>query len=153
MFILNKSSIKILQRVCNALLCAAVLIAFTALTPKADAQISIQIGPPPVCPYGYYDYAPYRCAPVGFYGPGYFYNGIFLGVGPWANWGYAHGWGRHRFVGPRGGRYYPRHRYYQGHRYAGRREYRGYGRGHEHAMHDRGHEHGGHEGRGHDGHR
>jgi hypothetical protein len=52
----------------------------------------------PVCSYGYYDYAPYACAPYGFYGPGYFYNGIFLGMGPWAGWGYGHGWGGHRFV-------------------------------------------------------
>ena len=35
---------------------------------------------------------------MGFYGPGYFYNGIFLGMGPWAGWGYGHGWGSHRFV-------------------------------------------------------
>jgi RNA polymerase primary sigma factor len=42
---------------------------------------------------------------MGFYGPGYFFNGIFLGVGPWANWGYGHGWGDHRFSGGGGGRY------------------------------------------------
>lgn len=42
---------------------------------------------------------------MGFYGPGYFYNGIFLGVGPWASWGYNHGWGDHRFSGGGGGRY------------------------------------------------
>src|ERR1035438_6347406 len=24
---------------------------------------------PPVCPYGYYSYSPYACAPYGFYGP------------------------------------------------------------------------------------
>ena len=60
---------------------------------------------PPVCPYGYYNYEPYGCAPSGYYGQGYFYNGIFLGVGPWSNWEYGHGWGGHRFDGPRGGRY------------------------------------------------
>lgn len=76
------------------------------LVPAARAQITIGIGVnPPVCSYGYYNYAPYGCAPSGFYGPGYFYNGIFLGVGPWANWGYGHGWGGHRFNGARGGRY------------------------------------------------
>src|ERR1017187_2162152 len=58
-----------------------------ALVPTASAQIAIGIGVnPPICSYGYYDYSPYGCAPMGFYGPGYFYNGIFLGVGPWANW-------------------------------------------------------------------
>jgi len=36
---------------------------------------------------------------------GLFLGGIFLGVGPWANWGYSHGWGGHRFSGAGGGRY------------------------------------------------
>jgi hypothetical protein len=82
------------------------LLAFSPAKPAA-AQVALSIGVPPSCPYGYYDYAPYACAPAGFYGPGYFYNGIFLGVGPWHNWGYAHGWGGHRFYGPGGGRYFP----------------------------------------------
>lgn len=79
-----------------------------ALVPTVSAQISIAVGvgsSPPVCPYGYYNYQPYGCAPSGYYGSGYFYNGVFLGVGPWSNWGYGHGWGGHRFDGPRGGRY------------------------------------------------
>jgi hypothetical protein len=88
------------------LLCTTALLAPLALAPKADAQIAITIGgPPPVCSYGYYGYAPYSCAPVGYYGSGYFYNGIFLGMGPWAGWGYNHGWGGHRFVNAGGGRY------------------------------------------------
>jgi hypothetical protein len=82
------------------------LLAPLASMPAASAQVVIGIGVnPPRCSYGYYDYSPYGCAPVGFYGPGYFYNGIFLGVGPWANWGYGHGWGEHRFSGGGGGRY------------------------------------------------
>ena len=91
-----------------ALLGAALLLPLLAFAPKAEAQVSfnVQIGAPPVCPYGYYEYPPYSCAAPGFYGPGYFYNGIFLGVGPWANWGYAHGWGARRFYRPGGGRYY-----------------------------------------------
>jgi hypothetical protein len=76
-----------------------------ALVPTAVAQVTVGIGVQPVCSYGYYNYSPYGCAPSGFYGPGYFYNGIFLGVGPWANWGYGHGWGEHRFNGAHGGRY------------------------------------------------
>ena len=48
---------------------------------------------PPVCPYGYYDYYPYGCAPTyGYYSPDYFYNGVFIGVGPWFGWGWGHGW-------------------------------------------------------------
>lgn len=92
----------------KALLGGTALFAALAFAPASHAQVVIGIGgPPPVCPYGYYEYPPYSCAPVGFYGPGYFYNGIFLGVGPWANWGYGHGWGGHRFIGGGGGRYIP----------------------------------------------
>jgi hypothetical protein len=88
------------------LLCTTALFAPLALAPEANAQIAINIGgPPPICSYGYYGYAPYSCAPVGYYGSGYFYNGIFLGMGPWAGWGYNHGWGGHRFVSAGGGRY------------------------------------------------
>jgi hypothetical protein len=90
------------------------------LVPAANAQISVGIGVnPPVCSYGYYEYSPYGCAPMGFYGPGYFYNGVFLGVGPWAHWGYGHGWGEHRFSGGGGGRYV------RGGRYNGARGNRG----------------------------
>jgi hypothetical protein len=89
----------------KAILSAATMVAALGMVPAAHAQVSVSIGVPPVCPYGYYEAPPYACAPVGFYGPGYFYNGIFLGVGPWAGWGYAHGWGGHRFVEAGGGRY------------------------------------------------
>jgi hypothetical protein len=50
---------------------------------NAVAQVNINIGPAPVCPYGYYDYAPYACAPYGYYGPEWFSGGVFIGVGPW----------------------------------------------------------------------
>src|SRR5271154_7341726 len=90
----------------TGLLCTTALLAPLALAPKANAQIAISIGgPPPISSYGYYGYAPYSCAPVGYYGSGYFYNGIFLGMGPWSGWGYNHGWGGHRFVAAGGGRY------------------------------------------------
>ena len=87
----------------KTLLGTTALLAGLALAPAAQAQIVINIGVQPVCSYGYYDYAPYACAPMGYYGPGYFYNGIFLGMGPWAGWGYGHGWGSHRFVSDGGG--------------------------------------------------
>jgi hypothetical protein len=91
-----------------ALFSVALLAIGTAgpAAPTAQGQISINIGVQPVCSYGYYDYSPYACAPMGFYGSGYFYNGIFLGMGPWAGWGYGHGWGEHRFVNDGGGRYH-----------------------------------------------
>ncbi|MGB8845122.1 MAG: hypothetical protein WCC73_05560, partial [Terracidiphilus sp.] len=81
------------------------LLAGLALMPAAQAQVVINLGVQPSCAYGYYDYAPYACSPYGYYGPGYFYNGIFLGMGPWAGWGYGHGWGGHRFTSDGGGSY------------------------------------------------
>src|SRR6202142_965263 len=90
----------------KVLVCSMTIATALACVPAGNAQVVIGIGgPPPVCGYGYYEYPPYACAPGGFYGPGYFYNGIFLGVGPWSNWGYSHGWGSHRFVSGGGGRY------------------------------------------------
>lgn len=82
------------------------LLGGLAVMPAAHAQISINIGVQPTCPYGYYGYAPYSCAPMGYYGSGYFYNGIFVGMGPWSGWGYGHGWGSHRFMNDGGGRFH-----------------------------------------------
>ena len=69
---------------------------FMVTAPKIAAQVSIGVnlggvgvGVEPVCPYGYYDYAPHDCAPYGYYGPDWFVGGVFLGAGPW-------------FHGPRG---------------------------------------------------
>jgi len=50
---------------------------------KAAAQVTVDIGIAPDCPYGYYDYAPYSCVPDGYYGPEWFTGGVFVGVGPW----------------------------------------------------------------------
>ncbi len=51
--------------------------------PAAEAQITINLGPAPNCPYGYYDAAPYQCAPSGYYGPEWFRGEAFIGAGPW----------------------------------------------------------------------
>ncbi len=64
-------------------LAAAIGLSSLAATPKAEAQINVQIGGPPVCPYGYYDFAPYNCAPYGYYGPEWFNGGVFIGAGRW----------------------------------------------------------------------
>lgn len=90
----------------QTLVSTTALLAGLALASAAHAQISINIGVQPVCSYGYYGYEPYACAPMGYYGSGYFYNGIFVGMGPWAGWGYGHGWGGHRFHGDGGGSYH-----------------------------------------------
>ncbi len=54
-----------------------------ATAPKAEAQVSVNIGVAPECPYGYYDVAPYECAPAGYYGPEWFSGDVFVGAGPW----------------------------------------------------------------------
>jgi hypothetical protein len=82
-------------------LASATLSGFTS----ALAQVSINIGVPPVCPYGYFDYAPYDCAPYGYYGPDWFVNGVFIGAGPWFH-------GPHGFYGHVDNRYDPRHGYH-----------------------------------------
>jgi hypothetical protein len=59
---------------------AAAALAFgTAAPGSAQVSLGVNIGPAPVCPYGYYDYAPYNCAPYGYYGPEWFTNGVFIG--------------------------------------------------------------------------
>jgi uncharacterized membrane protein YgcG len=70
----------------------------------APAQVSVQIGVEPGCPYGYFDYAPYDCAPYGYYGPDWFTGGVFIGAGPWFH-------GGHGFYGHVDNRYDPHHGY------------------------------------------
>jgi hypothetical protein len=61
----------------------------------------VYVGPPPVCPYGYYAYYPYACAPYGYYGPEWFSGGIFIGAGPWFHGFHGRGgyYGRPGFYG------------------------------------------------------
>ena len=61
----------------------AAAASFTAIVPRAEAQVSVSLGVAPECPYGYYDVAPYGCAPTGYYGPEWFNGGVFIGAGPW----------------------------------------------------------------------
>jgi len=81
-------------------------ICFTLTAPSLGAQVSvgINVGPAPVCPYGYFDYAPYDCAPYGYYGPDWFVGGIFIGAGPWFH-------GRAGFHGHVDNRFDPHHGY------------------------------------------
>ena len=86
---------------------AAVCAGMFVSTASSPAQVSIGIGvggPAPVCPYGYYDYAPYNCSPYGYYGPDWFSNGIFIGAGPWFH-------GSRGFYGHVDNRYDPNHGY------------------------------------------
>ena len=59
-------------------LIAVAEICFTGTAPKTQAQVSVNIGVAPECPYGYYDYAPYACAPYGYYGPNWFADSVFI---------------------------------------------------------------------------
>ena len=54
--------------------------------------------------YGYYDVAPYACAPAGYYGPEWFNGGVFIGVGPWFH-------GADNFHGFVDNRFHPDHGY------------------------------------------
>jgi hypothetical protein len=73
-------------------LLAASALLFLVPAPAVQAQISVGIGiggpgygayGEPICPYGYYDYAPYSCSPYGYYGPEWFNGGVFIGAGRW----------------------------------------------------------------------
>lgn len=92
-------------------LLAVPMVAVALLTTAgsvAPAQISVGIGiggPAPICPYGYFDYAPYDCAPYGYYGPDWFANGLFIGAGPWFH-------GPHGFYGHVDNRYDPHNGYH-----------------------------------------
>ncbi len=85
-------------------LAAAAGIGFTASAPRAQAQVAVEIGVAPECPYGYYDTAPYGCAPYGYYGPQWFTGGVFIGAGPWFH-------GPANFQGRVNNRYHPEHGY------------------------------------------
>jgi hypothetical protein len=84
---------------------SALLLSAGTFAP-AQIGIGVNIGAAPICPYGYFDYAPYDCAPYGYYGPDWFVGGLFLGAGPW-------------FHGPRGFYGHVDNRYDPHHGYAG----------------------------------
>jgi hypothetical protein len=80
-------------------------IALLSVRSVSPAQVVVNVGPAPVCPYGYFDYPPYECAPYGYYGPDWFVGGLFIGAGPWFH-------GPHGFWGHVDNRYDPRRGYH-----------------------------------------
>src|SRR6202140_3667040 len=80
------------------------IAALLSVPSSATAQVSVNIGAEPGCPYGYYDVAPYNCAPYGYYGPEWFSGGVFIGVGPWFH-------GASDFRGHVNNHYHPEHGY------------------------------------------
>src|SRR5580693_8061294 len=77
---------------------------FAATGPRAEAQLTVNVGVAPECPYGYYDVAPYSCAPSGYYGPEWFSGDVFIGAGPWFH-------GAAEFKGNVNNRLHPAHGY------------------------------------------
>ncbi len=88
----------------NVLALSAFALTVASGLSVAPAQISVNIGAEPGCPYGYFDYSPYSCAPYGYYGPDWFSGGLFIGAGPWYH-------GRRGFYGHVDNRYDPHHGY------------------------------------------
>ena len=87
------------------ILSALALVALICVKPApSQVSVGVNIGPAPVCPYGYFDYAPYDCAPYGYYGPDWFVGGVFIGVGPWFH-------GHEGFHGHVDNRFDPHHGY------------------------------------------
>lgn len=82
-----------MSRIRYLIFLAPALLLFGCGHRVAEVGFGVQYGPEPMCPYGYYDWAPYNCAPYGYYGPEWFNNGIFIGAGPWFH-GPAHFHGR-----------------------------------------------------------
>ncbi len=151
----------------------AVLIVLAAVHSQAQVAIGVQIGPtygyynvPPPCPYGYYSYYPFDCAPYGYWGPQWFADGVFIGTGPWYRFYYLHPVLYRRWYGP-GYVYFPRehafHRFRErdwddddddDRRFRRDRDFRRFDRDdrwfrdHDRGFHGRKHHHG--HGRGHD---
>jgi hypothetical protein len=83
---------------------AGIFLLIPATSSPAQVSVGVQFGAEPSCPYGYYDYAPYNCAPDGYYGPQWFNAGAFVGAGHWFH-------GPSNFHGSVNNNYDPQHGY------------------------------------------
>jgi hypothetical protein len=93
-----------MNRLKYSVLAAVAGMCLAPVAARVAAQVSVTIGPAPVCPYGYYDYPPYACAPYGYYGSEWFVGGVFVGAGPWFH-------GPANFHGNVNNRFDPQHGY------------------------------------------
>jgi hypothetical protein len=84
---------------------SALAIALLSSSSLGPAQVVVGVGVEPGCPYGYFDYPPYDCAPYGYYGPDWFVGGVFIGAGPWFH-------GHHGFYGHVDNRFDPHNGYH-----------------------------------------
>jgi hypothetical protein len=147
---------------------AGLFLAVSSADASAQVSINVQVGAAPVCPYGYFNYAPYQCAPFGYYGPQWFVGGLFLGAGPWfrgpvgfrgyinrdfdPHFGYRGpfpgrgeraDWGRHRGWENHwhGNEYHNEVRHDNGNHYGQYKDHGDHGNGHGHDRDDHGHGH------------
>lgn len=128
-----------------AALLAILMVPFAYSQAQVRVGIGVRVGPgyvagPPACAYGYYNYYPYACAPYGYYGPDYFVDGVFVGVGPWYHWGHpvgfwSRGWDHDRWHGRRD---WDRGRDGWGRGWEGRRDFAGRHDGYAREDHGRG---------------
>jgi hypothetical protein len=75
-----------MKKICaaTALVCAAAVSSGCVVPGDySNTSVAVGVGVAPDCPYGYFDYEPYDCAPYGYYGPDWFLGGAFIGAGPW----------------------------------------------------------------------
>src|ERR1700733_7795911 len=79
----KEKRVRIMNRFKLFAFAAVAAVCSVVSVPQAKAQVQVDIGVAPECPYGYYDVAPYDCAPYGYYGTEWFNGGAFIGVGPW----------------------------------------------------------------------
>jgi hypothetical protein len=155
---------------------AGLFLAVSSANASAQVSINVQVGAAPVCPYGYFNYAPYQCAPFGYYGPQWFVGGVFLGAGPWfhgpvgfrayinrdfdPHFGYRGpfpvrgeraDWGRHRGWENHwhGNEYRNEVRHDNGNHYGQYKDHGDHGNGHGHDRDDHGHGHDHHDDHGH----
>jgi len=97
------------------------ILVLPAAYSHAQVSIGVQIGPsygiynaPPVCEWGFYPDYPFGCAPYGYWGPEYFADGVFIGVGPWYNFYYTHPGFYRRYYVNRGFGYYGGYEHFRG---------------------------------------
>jgi len=82
----------------NLIFAVALILCSLVAEGQAGVQVIVQQPQPavveePVCLWGYYSYAPYDCAPYGYYDSAWFVRGIFIGIGPWRAWRGPHPYG------------------------------------------------------------
>jgi len=140
------TGVEVIMRYLKYLALLGVFVVLAATPSPAQVSIGVQIGHdygyyhvPPACPYGYYPDYPFGCAPYGYWGPQYFVNGVFIGVGPWYRYYYRQPVLYQRWYGP-GYVYFPREHFHRFREHDWDDDDRGNWH-HDHGWHGRKHHH------------